>query len=161
MKNLIFICIVLGFLGCNLEKPTQFTTEALQDTFTDLNGNSMPFEEILTQYKGQTILIDVWASWCQDCIVGMPIVKKIQKEFPNVVYLFLSEDRTETAWKRGIQKYKIEGEHYFMTNGPDGPFADFLNSNWIPRYMVIDKDGKIKLYKAKSATDKRIKEALQ
>ena len=36
-----------------------------------------------------------------------------------------------------------------------------LNSNWIPRYMVIDEQGDITLFKAKKATDKRIKEALK
>ena len=48
-----------------------------------------------------------------------------------------------------------------MKSGPDGPFRKFLNSNWIPRYLVVDKQGNIKLFKAKKASDSRIKEALK
>jgi thiol-disulfide isomerase/thioredoxin len=33
------------------------------------------FSEILKKYEGKTIVIDVWASWCSDCIKGMPKVK--------------------------------------------------------------------------------------
>ena len=55
----------------------------------------------------------------------------------------------------------MKGHHSFIKEGSNGPFADFLNSNWIPRYMVIDVDGSIKLFKAKKATDKRIKDALK
>ena len=150
----------MGSLNCSFEKPTQFSDEALNDTFISLEGKSLTLAQILEIHKGKMILIDVWATWCKDCSVSMPIVKALQKDHPDVVFLFLSKDRTETAWKRGIDKYQINGEHYFVKSGNDGPFADFLNSNWVPRYMVIDKEGKIKLFKAKKATDKRIKKAL-
>lgn len=153
--------LLCGFLGCNLEVPTHFSEEALNDTMVSLEGESVTLKSVLEQHKGKTILIDVWASWCKDCVVGMPVVKALQQEFADVEFLFLSEDRSEAAWKNGIEKYDIKGNHYFLKEGSNGPFTDFLNSNWIPRYMVIDKEGKIKLFKAKKATDKRIKEALQ
>lgn len=160
MKRIFIVLLVVVTSSCSFEKPTQFSDEALQDTFISLDGKSLTLEHILETHKGKMILIDVWATWCQDCIIGMPIVKALQQEHPDVVFLFLSEDRTESAWKRGIDKYQMKGEHYFVKSGGDGPFADFLNSNWIPRYMVIDREGNIKLFKAKKATDKRIKEAL-
>ncbi|NND26432.1 MAG: TlpA family protein disulfide reductase [Flavobacteriaceae bacterium] len=161
MKRWIYIFSIFIFMNCSFEKPTLFSEEALNDTFKELDGNEIIFQQILDKHEGKTILIDVWASWCADCITGIPTVKTLQQEFPEVVFLFLSEDRTEAAWKRAIEKYKIEGEHYYMITGHDGPFGEFLNSNWIPRYMVIDKNGNIKLFKAKSAKDKRIKEALK
>ncbi|MBT8265115.1 MAG: TlpA family protein disulfide reductase [Bacteroidia bacterium] len=161
MKRWIYIFSIFMLMNCSFEKPTLFSEEALNDTFKELDGNEIIFQQILDKHEGKTILIDVWASWCADCITGIPTVKTLQQEFPEVVFLFLSEDRTEAAWKRAIEKYKIEGEHYYMITGHDGPFGEFLNSNWIPRYMVIDKNGNIKLFKAKSAKDKRIKEALK
>jgi hypothetical protein len=91
----------------------------------------------------------------------MPTVKELQDEFPDVEFLFLSEDRNIASWKRGIQKYQVKGNHYFMEKGPKGDFAKFLNSNWIPRYMVVDSQGNIKLFKATKATDKAIKESLK
>ena len=62
--------------------------------------------------------------------------------------------------KKGIEKHQIQGEHFFMQSGWNGDFGDFLNLDWIPRYMVIGAEGEIKLFKAVKANDKRIKQIL-
>jgi thiol-disulfide isomerase/thioredoxin len=161
IKKVICVFLIGLVLSCNFEKPVQFSHEALNEKLNTLKGESITLESVLNKYKGQTILIDVWASWCADCIKGMPDVKALQNEFNDVEFVFLSVDRNEAIWKRSIQKYNVRGEHYFVPTGQNGAFGDFLNSNWIPRYMVIDKEGSIKLFKAKRATDSRIKEALK
>lgn len=160
MKSYIII-LCLALVSCNFETPTQFTEAALNDVFTSLEGNEVSFKAILEPHKGKTILINVWATWCKDCIEDFPVEKALQQEFPDVSFVFLSLDRSEAAWKRGIKKYDLKGDHYFMKSGQDGPFWDFLNSNWTPRYLVVNQQGNIKLFKAKSASDSRIKEALK
>ena len=108
-------------------------------------------------------MIDVWASWCKDCIVGVPKVKELQKEFPDVVFLFLSVDRSNRFLEKShVIGYNLKGEHYNLPEGmKDGEFVDFINLNWIPRYMVINETGEITLFKATNAADKEIKEALK
>ncbi len=158
-KIFLFICII--FMSCNFNTPTQFSEEALKDMLIGLDDSKLTFREVLYNNKGKKIFIDVWASWCKDCIVGFPKVKEIQKEFPEVVYVFLSTDRSNPSWKRAISKYNLKGLHYNLPKGMnEGDFVDFLNSNWMPRYMVVDETGKISLYKATKATDKKIIEAL-
>lgn len=161
MKKIVYLLIVLVVFASCGEPPLQFSEESLNEKAITLQGNEVTLKEILEAYKGQTVLIDVWASWCGDCIKGMPTVKEIQSNYTDVAYVFLSVDRNETAWKRGINRYNVVGDHYFLPKGQKGAFGDFLNSNWIPRYMVIDSDGAIKLFKAKKATDQRIIEALK
>jgi thiol-disulfide isomerase/thioredoxin len=161
MKKMTYLLVlVISFFSCNTEVPTQFSEEALNDTFITLEGKSIAFKEILETHKNQTLVIDIWASWCRDCIKGMPKVKALQKEYSDVVYVYLSLDKSEQAWKKGIKKYGVKGEHYFMQSGWNGDFAEFVDLDWIPRYMVIDKTGTIKLFKAIKADDKRIKENL-
>ena len=157
MKKLLTgLFLFLTLLSCNSVDPTQFTEEALNDVFLNQYGQHIPFKAILEKHKGQTILIDVWASWCKDCLEGLPSIKKIQSENKDVVYLFLSLDKTEKQWKNGIKKHQISGEHYFITSGWDGPFNEFLKLNWIPRYLIVDKQGNIKLFKAVKANNKLI-----
>jgi hypothetical protein len=89
-------------------------------------------------------------------------VRNLQKEYPAVVFLFLSVDKNKDAWKNGIQRFQIKGEHYNLPKGmKSGEFVDFINLGWIPRYMVIDPQGNISLFKATSASDSVIKEALK
>ena len=77
--NYILI-LLLSVFSCNTEVPTQFSEDALNDTFITLEGNNIAFKDILKTHKGKTIVIDIWASWCRDCIVGMPKVKVLQSE---------------------------------------------------------------------------------
>ncbi|RSK40583.1 TlpA family protein disulfide reductase [Mangrovimonas spongiae] len=162
MKKLLitFLASVVLFNCEAQEAPKQFSEKALNDTFVTLEGESLTFSSILNKYEGKTILIDVWASWCSDCIKSMPNLKELQKEYNDVVYLFLSLDKSVDAWKRGIKKYNVQGQHFYMQSGWKGDFGDFLNLDWIPRYLVVDKNQNIKLYKAVKATDKNLKNAL-
>ena len=89
MKNILLILVVI-ISSCNLEKPTEFSNLALEEVVFDLNGSQKTFKSVLNQYKGKKIVIDVWASWCSDCLKGLPSVKNLQKEYPDVVFLFLS-----------------------------------------------------------------------
>lgn len=161
MKKRIYILVLFFTLISCSEPPLQFSQGALSEKVVSLDGREITFSQVLETYQGETIFIDVWASWCRDCIEGFPRVKEIQSQYKDVVYLFLSVDRNEVVWKNSLKRFKLEGEHYFLPKGQNGAFGDFLNSNWIPRYMVINKDGSIKLYKAKKATDERLVEALK
>lgn len=158
MKKTFYLLILfLTIFSCNSQTPTQFSEAALNDTFISLEGDSIAFKDILKAHSEGALVIDIWASWCGDCIKGMPKVKALQKEYPNAAYLFLSLDKNEGAWKRGIKKYHVQGEHYFMKSGWKGDFGEFVDLDWIPRYMVVDAEGNIKLFKAVKADDENIK----
>nr|WP_321222323.1 TlpA disulfide reductase family protein [uncultured Psychroserpens sp.] len=163
MKQIITVLLVCGFLlSCEAQpEPTEFTQEALNDTFVDIEGELVTFQNILEKHKGTTIVIDVWASWCRDCIVGLPDLKALQNEYKDVTYIFLSMDKTQKSWKNGIKKYKIEGVHFYMPQGWDGPFSNFIDLDWVPRYMVIDGESNIKLFRAIKANDPKIKQHLK
>lgn len=156
---LLLPMLLLTIVACTKkEEPTSFTQEALQDKMTYIDGTEMPFKDVLNQYEGKVIVIDVWASWCPDCIKGMPKVKALQEQFPEVAYLFLSYDKTPDAWKTGIDKYDVRGEHYFLGHDEykDGAFRNSIELDWIPRYLVVDKERNIAMYYAKEADDEKI-----
>lgn len=157
----VFLAASLFIQGCNREVPTKFSEEALNDTFITIDDKEVTFAQILESYNGENIFIDVWASWCSDCLKSLPEVKELQKEYPDMVFLFLSVDKKIENWKSGITKYKIYGEHYFIKSGWNSDFGDFIDLDWTPRYMIIDKEQNIKLFEAVKTNDKKLKEALQ
>ena len=161
MKKIFILFVVFLFLSCS-EDPKQFSEEANLEMLVGLDNSKITLREVLYQHKGKKVLIDVWASWCKDCIVGFPKVRALQKEFPEVVYLFLSVDRSNPSWRKAIKKYNLLGEHYNLPQGQnDGDFVDFINLGWIPRYIVVDEKGQISLFKATNASDKKIIKALK
>ncbi|MFN3641023.1 MAG: TlpA family protein disulfide reductase [Flavobacterium sp.] len=158
MKKLLYtLCLALGLCSCSKAQKTAFTDEALKDMMLTLDESPISFADVLQKYKGKTLVIDVWASWCPDCIKGMPKVEALQKQFPNAVFLFLSYDKTPESWKKGIEKYNVNGEHYLIqSKWKGGAFSTAIDLDWIPRYMVVDKNGAIALYRAIEADDETL-----
>jgi len=156
-----YILILFLLLAPSVFSQTQFTQEALDDVFLTRDQKEVPFSEILKQYKGKTIFIDIWAGWCGDRRKGMPDVKKLQKKHKNVVFLFLSLDKTPQSWGHAITALNIKGEHYFIASGWKGAFCSSIQLDWIPRYMIVNPEGEITLYKAVKDDDEKIINLLQ
>lgn len=157
----IFLLLIIVFVSCS-DDPKEFSEEANLEMLIGLDDSKITLREVLYQQKGKKIFIDVWASWCKDCIAGFPKVRELQKDFPDVAFLFLSVDISNPSWKRAIEKYNLIGEHYNLPKGMnEGDFVDFVNLNWISRYMVIDEKGQIQLFKATDPSDKKIIKALK
>ncbi|CAL2092583.1 TlpA disulfide reductase family protein [Tenacibaculum sp. 190524A05c] len=161
MKKVLFICSLIFFLSCSKRNETEFSQKALEDTFISMDGVSLTFKDVIKKYKGKKVVIDVWATWCRDCIKGMPKIVQLQNDFPDVVFLFLSIDNSLEVLQKGIKKYNVNGEHYLMPSGWDGEFGEFLDLSWIPRYLVIDEQGEIVVFNAIKANDIRILSALE
>lgn len=132
----------------------EFKESTLQKKFITLEGKEKTFGSMLSENHGKTIVIDIWASWCPDCIKGIPSVEKMQRAFPEVVYIFLSLDKTEQAWKTALKKYDLKGNHYYLNEKISGEFGKSIDLDWIPRYIIINKEGKIADYKSIAADDK-------
>lgn len=162
MKKIIsIIAIALSTFSCSQAQQTEFKAEALSNTMKTVENTDITFQEILKKYEGKTIVIDVWASWCSDCIKGMPKVKALQEKYPDVTYLFISMDKNHDSWLKGIEKYDVQGAHYLTTDGMKGVFGKSIKLDWIPRYMVVDKTGKIALFKVIEADDEKLIETLE
>ena len=162
MKKIFSILVIaLSAFSCSQAQQTEFKAEALSNTMKTVGNTDITFQEILKKYEGKTIVIDVWASWCPDCIKGMPKVKTLQENYPDATYLFLSVDKNHDSWLKGIEKYDVQGEHYLISDGQKGVFGKSINLGWIPRYMIVDKTGKIALFKVIEADDEKLIETLE
>lgn len=163
MKN-VFLSILIGFFAvANAQKApadikSEFNEESLSQTVQDLNSTTFTVGEVFEKHRGEIILLDIWASWCRDCITGLPELKKLQNDYPELVYLFFSLDKIgqENAWKNAIEKFEIKGEHYWFNSDWKNVFTNYIELNWIPRYILIDKEGRIAHYYAIQANDSEL-----
>ena len=154
MKHIFsLVLFVTTLLSCQNRVETQFSEAALNDEFTTLNGDSILFKTILENHKGNTVFIDVWASWCKDCLREFAQCKSTSGEASEVDFVYLSLDKTQKAWKKGVDRLEIKGDHYLMQSGWKGAMGTFLDLDWIPRYMIIDKQGTIKVFNAIKTSD--------
>jgi thiol-disulfide isomerase/thioredoxin len=127
---------------------SKMSEEKYKFKMVSLEGKEMH----LSDFKGKVVYIDYWASWCGPCRQQMPFSKKLhhkiedelgKKVADDIVFLYISIDQDEAAWRKGIEAMSIEGAHGFSNaRWPDGA-GNFFQIPGIPRYMIMDKEGEI------------------
>jgi thiol-disulfide isomerase/thioredoxin len=110
-------------------------------TYPDMNGKMISLKD----FRGKVVYLDIWASWCGPCLKEIPSAKKLEEEFrgKDVVFLCVSIDRNENAWKKVIEEKEITGVHLISKGDFDSDIAKSYNVKGIPRYIIIGKDGNI------------------
>lgn len=159
-KIIVYFSILLTTISCmNAQK--SFSKIALDENLLSLDGNQIPFKEILKKHQGKTIVIECWASWCGDCVKAMPKIKELQTNNLEVDYVFISMDKTVENWKIGVEKHNLKGDHYMANDQMKGVFGKSIDLDWIPRYIIVDKTGEIVLYRAIETDFEKINSTLK
>ena len=109
-------------------------------TLHDLDGQPVS----LSKFKGQVVLLDFWASWCGPCLIDLPDLRKIKEKTAPlpVVFLNLSIDTDDTAWREAIDKHEIKGIHV-RADGFGSDVAKSYQVTGIPSYYLVDSQGLI------------------
>lgn len=101
----------------------------------------------LSDFKGNYVYIDVWATWCAPCIKQIPYIKKLEKRYhdKNIVFVSISVDKKEIkdTWKQFIHDKELDGIQLFADNSFESDFMNAYAVNSIPRFILIDPEGKI------------------
>lgn len=133
----------------------QFGTKELNDIVIDTLDKSITISNLLNKYKGKNIILDFWASWCIPCREEMIEYKNIEKDFEklNIVTLFISIDENKKSWLSSIPKTQTTNyEHYKIDKNTS--IYNFFDLKSIPRYILIDENGKVKAFEAPRPSDK-------
>ncbi|TDD97038.1 TlpA family protein disulfide reductase [Flavobacterium cellulosilyticum] len=161
MTKILALLITFTIVSCSKAQKTKFSKEVLTENLLASDGSQVAFQDILKKHKGKTLVIELWASWCGDCVKAMPKIKELQANNPDIGYVFISMDKTVENWKTGIVKYELKGDHFMANDQMEGVFGKGIDLNWIPSYIVIDKTGKIVIYRAIETDFKKINTTLE
>jgi len=104
----------------------------------DIDGNTVK----LSDFVGKPVYIDIWATWCKPCLMEIPGLKELEKEFgEEIVFISICKSDTEERWRTMVENKQLGGVQLFADSQIDF-FSDFMVQG-IPRFIMIDKEGKI------------------
>lgn len=148
-------------------RPLKLTTDnfLLTNSLITEKDVSTNWGDILEKNKGRVIYIDLWATWCGPCLVEMPASVALHDKLINkkIAFVNITVDKPEDMgkWKRAIVTHSLNKPGYqnYMIDGKS-PLAIFMhgmpNGVSVPRYILIDKRGKVASIKARRPSDPQL-----
>ncbi|OEK07020.1 TlpA family protein disulfide reductase [Roseivirga misakiensis] len=125
----------------------------ITDDMVIVNG-TMDFQLMLDKFKGKVIYLDIWATWCAPCIVEMrprykdPLTEFIKDKDIKVIYFSVDIDPYAEKWKKKVKDLRLNSFNIRFPDYKSSKAFDFLGMSedvryYIPRYYIIDKNGKL------------------
>jgi peroxiredoxin len=110
----------------------------------------------LSDYKGKVVYLNFWGVGCGPCIYDIKNhVPQLHAHYKNkdVVFLNICVDAKQAEWKEALTKYKLTGENAIAEGWESHPVCQAYHVAGIPRYVLIDKNGKIADHSAPRASE--------
>lgn len=106
---------------------------------TDIDGQSIS----LSDFKGKTVLLNFWATWCGPCRSEMPYIQEVydERSEPGLVILAVNIGESLTKVEEFIQDYNLT---FPVLLDREGNVAEKYNIRAIPTTYLVDGDGIIK-----------------
>jgi thiol-disulfide isomerase/thioredoxin len=103
----------------------------------------------LADYKGQVVLVNVWATWCAPCRAEMPSLEALHREFGPKGLKILAINSHDEASDSTVQGFANGYQLTFdILRDMPAPGADSMTTTYkvtgYPESFVIDKSGMIR-----------------
>ena len=160
MKNTPLLLVALLIVGATTVK-AQFAQPDMDSKYaTELvkAGTAAPDFKMktpdgktiqLSKYaKGNTVVLDFWASWCPDCRKDAPEVVRMYEAYRQygIKFIGISMDTNVEAWKKAIEQLSTTYPQVSeLKKFKETDIAKAYGVKWIPSMVIVGPDGNVKL----------------
>ncbi|MCA4781724.1 TlpA family protein disulfide reductase [Empedobacter falsenii] len=120
-------------------------------SLADINGKRFD----LSDFKGKYVYIDIWATWCGPCKVQIPFMKELEKQFREApihfVSISLDKEEDKPIWEKMVRENQMSGVQLFA--GRENNFGYDYQIQYIPTFLILDKEGNIMIDSAPAPMD--------
>jgi peroxiredoxin len=94
----------------------------------------------LSQFRGQVVVLNFWATWCPPCVEEMPSLVEMQRRLKakGVTVVGVSMDVDEKAYQQFL---KDHGVNLLTVRDPDQKSSALYGTFKFPETYIIDRNG--------------------
>lgn len=147
--SLVALCVLLLVAGIGLlhlvrhrvesQAPHLIAEDAPETDFVfhTLDGQTKK----LSDFKGKVVFLDLWGTWCLQCVAEMPTVQRLYDHYrndPQVAFLIVSRMDTPQA----VERYARRGNYslpFYVTRDEDVPPSMYLRQ--YPATFLFSRNG--------------------
>jgi thiol-disulfide isomerase/thioredoxin len=110
--------------------------------------DSIPKQKTLDDYRGQVVLINIWATWCGPCRIEMPSIEQVHRDLGpkglKVVAISVDDAGTDPQIRDFVKQYGLTFEVLHDTGGQEGKVSRDYQTTGYPETVIIGRDGIIR-----------------
>ena len=128
--------LVLALAGCyHGSRPPRIGSAAPDFTVQDSQNSAT-----LSQFHGQVLVLNFWATWCAPCVEEIPSLVAMQQRMKakGVTVLAISVDVDENAYKQFVKDHNV---NLLTVRDPSGKSNGLYGTFKYPETYVIDRNG--------------------
>lgn len=105
----------------------------------DASGKSVR----LSEFRGQVVLLNFWATWCSPCKIEIPWFVEFQQVYREAGVTVLGVSLDEDGWQSVKPYIQEKGLNYRVVVGSDETTRLYGGIESLPTTLLIDKAGRI------------------
>lgn len=98
----------------------------------------------IDQFKGEVVILNVWATWCEPCKEEMPELNTIAQEFSGqglkVIGVSIDRMQSDDTLRRFAADHNAT---YALAKDPTNQFSTTFRTSGVPVTLLIDRSGEI------------------
>lgn len=131
-----------------------------------LKNNIDNSDVTLSDFKGKTVIINFWGTWCGPCVAELPHFEEVRKSYDNLEVIAIHSANINEPVKEYIEgKWADWGIVWLQDRGTPqlSEIYDLLGgkNGAYPRTLILDKDGVIRYVFEGSASKENLEKAIQ
>lgn len=124
-------------------------------TLVDLEDNQVS----LSDFRGKTVFVNFWATWCPPCRAEMPEMEAVYQEYKDKGVVMIGVDIRET--KEEVLQYVQEGGYsWIFVLDTTGEVTTNYKIQAIPTSFFLDREGTIRAVNIGAMTKRTMEAAL-
>jgi thiol-disulfide isomerase/thioredoxin len=143
---------VILVLGLGLAVASHFMQDQLFPVFVGSQVPDFRAKELgtsqyktLADYKGQVMLVNIWATWCEPCRVEIPSLERLQREYGPKGLKIVAVSIDDYVSEDSIQRYaKNLGVTFEILHDPTHAIERTFQATGYPESFVVGPEGTIR-----------------